>query len=268
MYPDASALEDVEFLVRSTNRLATLDALAGATRTRNQLREATGSSRVTMSRILGDLEDRGWAVRTDEGYEATPAGAAVARELRRLFGNLDAVGGLGSTLRWLPVGEFDFELSRLRDAAVLVPTDTDLTATVTRMARRVREAERVRNVATGISAPVVDAYLDAAAAGDRSLESVMHARVFGLVEDDPELAERLRAMVAADPITVRRYDGDAASVMLTICDDLVLFCGRSPDARAPEVLETDDDRVRTWAERYFERLRADAEPLEVGAFTP
>lgn len=262
MYTSQSTLDDVSFLVRSSNRLAVLEAVREGPRPRHELRAVADASRVTLSRILGDLEDRGWVVRTGDGYEATPEGAVVAREVRRLFANLEAVGDLSLALQWLPVDLFDFDLAALSGATVVTPTDRDLTATVTWMGRRVRGARRVRNVATGVSAEVVDAYLDAAARGDRAIESVFFGHVFDVVAADPTLQEKVATMVDSDGITVRRYDGDATPVLVTICDEVVLLCGRPEEASTPEVIETTDPEVLAWAESYFETVRADSEPVE------
>lgn len=266
MHRDPDVLDEVEFLVRSANRLDLLAAIRDRPRTRRELRAVTDSSRVTLSRILGDLEDRGWIERVDGRYEPTPEGSVVAREVARLFDNLGTVENLGETLRWLPVEAFDFELARLADATVVTPTERDLTAPITRTARRVREARRVRNVATGVSAEVIDAYL-ADAEWDRSCESVLHARVFDFVEGDPNLCRKLAELVAVDHVSVYRYDGEEPPVMLTVCDDVVVLCGRSDSRSSPEGVETDDPAVRAWATDAFESYRENAEPVDTGAFT-
>lgn len=267
MYSDPSVLDDIEFLVSSSNRLDVFDAIRTTPRTRHELRERTDASRVTLSRILGDLEDRNWIARVDGRYESTPEGTIVATEVARLFANLDAVSELNGTLQWLPTEQFDFELGSLADASVITSTDRELTAAITHTADRVREASRVRNVATGISSEVVDAYLEAATHDDRSLETVVHASVFDVIEDDSGLRHRFQGMLDAETITVRRYDGDTPPIMLTICDDVVLMCGRSDERSPPEGVETSDHAVRSWADSYFETLRANAPRVERDAFT-
>ncbi|HKJ60220.1 MAG TPA: hypothetical protein VKA37_13395 [Halobacteriales archaeon] len=266
MYSDPATLDDVRFLVRSPNRLVVFDAIRTGPRERNELRGVTDSSRVTLARILGDLEERGWIARGEDGYRSTPAGTVVAEEVARLFSNVEAAAALDGTLGWLPTDRFDFELSRLGDATVITPTDRDLTRPITWTARRVRESRDVRNVATGISAEVVDAYLDAAEEPDRSLVTVMHGRVFGLVEDDADLRGKVREMLDADAIDVYRYDGEQPPVMSTVCDDLVVLCGRPDPRSTPEGVETDDDAVREWAVSYFESVRAEADPVESDPF--
>lgn len=150
-YAGTTRLDDVEFLVRSTNRLDVLDAIRTAPRSRDELREDTDVSRVTLSRILADFEDRRWIARRNGHYESTPEGTVVAAEVGRLFGNLAAVDALGPTLRWLPTERFDFELGRLAGAEVMVPDGHDLTAQIRWVSGRIAEANRVRAVATWVA---------------------------------------------------------------------------------------------------------------------
>lgn len=267
MYSDESTLDDVEFLVSSPNRLDVFDAIRVASRPRHELRESTDASRVTLSRILGDLEDRGWIERIDGEYALTPEGSVVSGEVARTFANLEAIDALDATLEWLPVDLFDFDLACLSDATVLSSTKRDLTAAITHTATRVREASTVRNVATGISAEVVDAYLEAAERSDRSLETVLYDSVFDVVDGDEILQARLDSMVRADQITVYQLDGEEPPVMLTICDGVVVVCGQSDTQSPPEGLESTNETVRAWAESYFDEIRADATPVAPDAFT-
>lgn len=82
MYP---SLEDVEFLARSESRVAVLVALGDGSRTHDELGNVVNASRVTLDRILNNLEDRGWIVRSDGRYESTPRGAFVASEFGRFL---------------------------------------------------------------------------------------------------------------------------------------------------------------------------------------
>ncbi|WP_096391425.1 hypothetical protein [Halopenitus persicus] len=115
MYSNKTTLADVEFLVSSPNRLDVFDAVRTAPRPRHELRERIDASRVTLSRILRDLEDRKWIERNDGEYSPTPRGEIVTREVAQLFANLEALDGLEAALLWLPVELFDFDLARERD---------------------------------------------------------------------------------------------------------------------------------------------------------
>lgn len=55
--PIDSSLEAVEYLARSPSRVKILDLIRNAPRTRDELKEATDVSRVTLTRILNELED-------------------------------------------------------------------------------------------------------------------------------------------------------------------------------------------------------------------
>lgn len=267
MYSDPSTLDDIEFLVSSPNRLDVFDAIRTDPRPRHELRDLMEASRVTLSRILGDLEDRGWIERIDGEYTPTPEGAVVAAEVGQLFANLEAIDGLNGTLEWLPVDLFDFDLACLSDATVLSSTNRNLTAAITQTADRVREASHVRNVATGISAEVVDAYLEAATRPGRTLETVFYDTVFDTVRADPALHTQLEAMLESTHLTVHRYTGPEPPAMLTICDDVVVMCGQSDPRSPPEGLETTNDQVRAWAIAYFDGIRADARPITSDTFT-
>lgn len=257
MYSDPSALDDTEFLVSSPNRIDVFEAIRTGPRTRHELREMTDASRVTLSRILGDLEDRGWIERVEAEHAPTPKGAVVATEMAQLFANLEAINHIEGVLEWLPVDLFDFDLACLSDATVLSSTERNLTAAITHTATRVREASHVRNVATGVSSEVVEAYLHGATSNDRSLETIFHSSVFGTIQEDTTLRSQFHAMLGSDHITVHQYDGEEPPVMLTICDDIVIMCGQSNPRSPPEGLETSNERVRAWATAYFDEIRAD-----------
>ncbi len=76
----AEALDEIEYLARSENRLVVLRTLATEPMARDALREETGGSRQTLARILSELEERGWVDRAGVDYRATTLGAYLARE--------------------------------------------------------------------------------------------------------------------------------------------------------------------------------------------
>lgn len=267
MYAGSSRLDDVEFLVRSTNRLDVLDSIRNAPRSRHELREKTDFSRVTLSRILGDLAERGWIMRRNGHYEATPEGAIVAAEVGGLFANLDAVDTLGETLRWLPTDEFDFELDRLADAEVMVPDGHDLTAQIRWVSERLRGATQVRGVATWVAAEILETLVESTVDGGCTFEGVVVGDVVERVGDVPELRESMRALLETDGATLYRYDGGDAAVTMSIYPDGLLMCGQQDLRTFPEAVATTDEAVVSWAASRFESLRADSVRLDADAFT-
>jgi predicted transcriptional regulator len=261
-----SSLDHVEFLSRSENRVRVLDAVHERPRTRNELKELTDASRFTLSRILADFEDRGWIVRAGEQYETTGTGGVVAAEFETLLANLDVAESLDGTLEWLQVEEFDFDLARLQDAEVITPSQSDHTAHIRRPVEVLHASSHVRAIATGVAYEMIEAVRETTVEGDLRLEGVLDAESFEVVRTAPELAALFREAVAADGTEVFRYDGDETLVMLILGDDGVLMCGHDDDGPAPGTIETTDPVVRSWAESYFESVRADATPVETDAF--
>ena len=69
------ALEEIEFLARSHNRVRVLDALTDGPLGRYELEDATGVARATLGRILDDFAERGWVTEADRTYRHTQLGA-------------------------------------------------------------------------------------------------------------------------------------------------------------------------------------------------
>lgn len=267
MYAGSSRLDDVEFLIRSSNRMDVLAAIHEAPRRRRALREETEFSRVTLSRILGDLADRGWITRRNDRYEISAEGAVVYAEVNRLFGNLDAVDALGPTLRWLPTDQFDFELERLADATIMTPDAHDLTAQVRWVADHVRGAGRVRSVGSWIADEVLEAIVESTVGADRRFECVVADTVVERLDRSPERADAVRALLEADGTAMYRYEGDDLAITMSILPDGVLMCGRDSDQAIPEAVATTDAEVIAWANARFESLREASTRLEPDLFT-
>lgn len=267
MYAGSKRLNDVEFLIRSTNRLDVLSAVQRNPRDRRDLRAETDFSRVTLSRILGDLTDRGWITRNNDHYEITPEGEVVATEVERLFANLEVIDTLSETLRWLPTERFDFELQRLADAEVMLPDEHDLTAQIRWVESRIQATDRIRSVGTWVAAEILETVVETTIDGELRCECVLEGRVIDHIRDDPELRESARVLLASDRANLYRFDGDRAEMTMSILSDGVLMCGKQGARSFPEAVATTDEAVVEWATARFESIRADATPVELGLFT-
>lgn len=261
-----SSLEAVDFLSRSESRVRVLDAINEQPRTRNELNDLADASRFTLSRTLADFEDREWIVRSGKYYKTTPMGAVVAAEFEALLANLDAAETLNGTLEWLQVEKFDFDLERLQNAAVITPSKSDHTAHIRRPAEVLHESDHVQAIATGVAYEMIETIRETTVEGDLQLEGILDAESFEAIRTEPELADLFKEVIAADGTEVFRYDGDETLVMLILGDDSVLMCGHDDNGPAPGTIETTDLEIRSWAESYFESVRADATPIETDAF--
>lgn len=263
-----SSLDDVAFLASSPNRVEVLDFIGTAPRTRDELKESIDVSRVTLSRILSELEERSWIERANHRYETTPRGAFVAAEFMQLLANMDAAEELDDVLAWLPTDLFGFDIECLRDAEIVTPSQSDHTAAIRRVAGAAHDADWVHATATGVSREVIDAFRDLTIDRGGSLELILSAEAVDVVRTDAGLRHQFRGVLESGRATVYRYDGDDPVLMVLVTNDDVLLCGHDEEGPPPGTIETTDGMVRKWATSYFESLRASARPLGIEAFTP
>lgn len=261
-------LEAVEYLARSPSRVRVLTAISESPRERHELGEVTDVSRVTLSRILANLEGRDWIERTNGRYVATDRGSFVAGEVARLLANMETLEELDGTMAWLPTEAFDFDLSCLRDATVTTSSWSDHTASIRRVGDAIERSRRIVGTASGVSREVVEAVRTATVDAGASFEAVLDATAIDIVRGDADLRGQLRAVAESGNAGLFQYGGAGPLLMVMVCDDAVLLCGHDHDGPPPGTLETTNERVRSWAESYFESVRADARPLGADAFSP
>jgi len=113
----ANAVDSVAFLARSKHRLHVLDLLADGARSREELAEQMDTTRVTLSRILSDLEDRGFIQKrnSDSKYELSTFGKLVHRDFSRLLDTVTTGQTFPKLISRLPTDWFDFDLQCLVD---------------------------------------------------------------------------------------------------------------------------------------------------------
>jgi predicted transcriptional regulator len=265
----STALEDIEFLARSPHRAEVLGALADAPRTRHELRERADVSRVTISRLLDDLDERNWVDHDNGQYEATPRGRMVAREFRRLHANLTVGDRLDDALEWLPTEEFDFDLACLHDADVLRATDWEgQTEAIRHAADLVEATEEIRGTAIGFSHEVVDEIRDMVIDRGGIFEVVVDETAFRMIQNDAGLRERFHDLLGSDGAHLYRYHGEAPLHMVMSMDDITVICGHIDEGPPPGTLESRHERVRTWARTYFESALRESELVDPDALAP
>lgn len=266
--------EDLEFLASSWNRLDVLEAVLEEPKPRAELRDITPVSRVTLSRILSDLEDREWIVRQETGYEATSAGQFMAEAVTGLLNNIRTLHRLGENIEWINLEQFDFELSCLADADVITPTWDDFSAQTRQLIDLVYETSTLKGIGTGLDREFIRAVVDATVGGDLSTELIFTSDVIEAVNEEPELARLFRDLSDAPDAAVYRYNGEGSVMELGIHgtgdfdDDVVMLCGEYEDGAPPGTVKSTDPAVRNWANSYFEARRAESHRLKAAVFTP
>ncbi|MCU4742887.1 DUF1724 domain-containing protein [Halobacteria archaeon AArc-m2/3/4] len=257
------ALEEIEFLALSANRVAVLDALREGTHSRRDLEEITGASQPTLGRILRDFDERNWITRSDEGYEATATGQLVATGMTDLTEIVTTELKLRDVVRWLPTDELDVDLLALRDATITVPTQTRPSAPVRRTTDLLRTADEVRIVSYAFNERSLEIVHRRTLEDGRAFEGVFSAAAIEALADDDLLRGRLRELVDSERAEIRVHDGpDPIPLAVTITEDVAQLLLRDDDGVLQAALDAEDPRVLSWAREVHERYWADGRPLE------
>ncbi|QLH84403.1 helix-turn-helix transcriptional regulator [Halosimplex pelagicum] len=256
-----AALDDVEFLALSANRVAVLRALAEGSRSRSDLAAETGASQATLGRILSDFEDRSWVRRAEGAYEATATGRLVADAFSDLLEALELERDLRDIVAYLPTEELGFDLARLTDATITVPTGTRPNAPVQRLLDLQRDAADVRAFSHAFNEQTLSLTAERAAAGDVRFRGVFSPEAVEALTDDAALRRHLLTLVDADDAAVRVRSA-GVPVAGTVADGRVHLLVRDDSGVLRASIDTDDDTVREWADDAFERYWAAATPLD------
>lgn len=254
------AFEDVRFLANSENRSAVLGIVAEGPVSREEILAQVDASRVTLRRILGEFEDRGWVERGDEGFATTAAGSVVATEFEASVDAMRAVHTLEGVIEWLPVDVLGFEVGRLADAQVTRPGSATTIAPVERVDELVRDAEEAVVLSAGVSASTVAANRDAVVEDGQQFAGVIGRPALGAIHDSEELSRPLRAMLETGHAELAVATEPVPHMMLAVLDDTVVF-GLLGEGLPRGVVESDDPEVRRWAENALADHRAAAEPV-------
>lgn len=258
-------LNDIAFLANSENRVAVLDSLATGPRTRQNLLEELDISRVTLARILRDLEARHWVERAEEAYAATPLGEWICDEIEGILDVLETEDRLREVIPWFPTDAVDFEIRWLRDAEIVCPTEGDPTAPLRRAAVQLRSGTSVRILTMQVVASFFDLVGEPLVRSEMTLEAVATPRVYETITNDSQMAAAFHELIATEGVTF--FITDDIPFVLHIVDDSVLI-GLTDDDGTPRVaIESTDETIYAWAVDLFETYIRHAEPVTREAIT-
>ncbi len=255
------ALEEIEFLALSANRVEVLNAVRERAHTRRELQERTGASQPTLGRILRDFEERNWVTATDGTYEATATGGLVAAGIVDLREILETELKLRDVVHWLPTEAMDFDLRRLDDATVTVPSRIRPGAPIGRMVDLVGRSDRVRIVSHAFNERSLEAVRARTVEGEATFEGVFSADAIDAVADDAALRARLSDLLAAENAEIR-IAAEELPLAVTVTDRVVHLLVRDDDGVLQAALDTDDDAVWSWAVDVHDRYWRESTPLE------
>jgi len=256
-----SALADIEFLALSPNRVSVLRLLAEERHTRRDLAVTTGASQATLGRILRDFEERSWIERVDGAYVATATGELVADAFLDLLSVVETEHDLRPIVEYLPTAALGFDLRRLGDATITVPSGTKPNAPIRRVLDLLRESSSVRVFSHAFNEGSLDVIERRVTDGEMTFEGVFSRDAIDAVADDEGLRRRLTSLLDAPEASLRVRDDDIP-VATTVADDVVHLLLRDVNGVLQASVDTDDRAVSDWAHDTFETYWDAASPLD------
>ncbi|WP_435098555.1 helix-turn-helix transcriptional regulator [Halarchaeum sp. P4] len=256
-------IETVAYLARSEHRVRVLELLARGVRERETLLEETGVTRVTLSRVLSGLEERGWIAKSGGEYELTGFGALVYEDLSRLLGTVSLGETYPDVVERLPTEWFGFDVCRLADGELVADEHADPLAATRVVANAVREADTVRALVGSFTSLPMYAYAEATHAGRAGDATVVFdADASALVREDAAIAEQTTGIERRTGSDIYYRTGNDYPCNVDLVDGETVYIG-VPRERGGgfDIIESTDDAVCEWARETFERERADATPL-------
>jgi predicted transcriptional regulator len=254
-----AALDDIAFLANSENRVAAFETLVEAPRPRSELLNRVDASRVTITRILRELEDRDWITRSGREYEVTPLGEWVHDEFVRLVDEMEAERRLHEPLQWFPSELLTFDVRCLRDAELVILDGGDATVFIRRVLEFHRSGDHVRGVATVVAPVFVENHWESTVHGETRLKMVITPEVLEIVLNHPTSARQFREMLAEEDTRFYTYEDVPMSV--GIVDGTVGINLTDEQGVIKGGIVSDNAAVYEWAVDLFETCREEARPV-------
>ncbi|WP_368275953.1 helix-turn-helix transcriptional regulator [Halorussus litoreus] len=260
------AVEPMAFLARSEHRIRVLGLLNGRERTRNQINERMDVTRVTLSRILRDLEDREWITRRppENRYALTAFGELVYRDVARLLGTVSVGREYPDVVERLPAEWFGFDLRCLVDGELVAAESTDPLASARVVANAVRDASSFRSLlGTFISLPMYSFGETVRSGTEPDGAAVFDSDVTDTMLDDPSLFDRWRDIEATAGSTVYYSTDERVPCSIDLMDDEAVFLTVDREHETGfDIIRSTHPEVVEWARETVERYRESAIPLE------
>lgn len=257
---DDTPLDRIRFLSRSDTRvdIATTILESGEI-TQRELRDRLDVSRRTVSRSLRALQDREWIESDGNTYRLTTRGRHIVAEFTDLMETVRRTEELAAFLRWFPADVDAPDFLDVTDAVVTASSDADPYAPARTQTEILYDADRLRVLLPAIDLESTKTLTEEVTDRGLEIESVVSpgvAETMASREFAPQLREQLETGRASILVT-----DEALPFYLGLADDGRVQIGLADEEGIPRaLLETTDERVRTWAEDVYSEYRDAATP--------
>lgn len=279
----AETLEPIAYLSRSANRVQVLEALTenitNPGRPREgyeprELKEATGASEATVSRIISEFEERRWVRRNTDGeYEATPKGELVATEFGPFVKSMETIEELDEIAAILPIPELTIGVHHFSDATIRRPMGFDPNEFGLYLNDLIEDST-VFYVVTYVAAPqnMADPMGEAIRSGQLISETVMPGSVIDytserlMIEDPAQVSEPEQMWTDEPGNTWYRYEGHLPCNLFIFDETVVIENSQAEDIEPGTVIQSQNETVREWAMDLYHKYREASERVERATF--
>ena len=261
MNPD----DDIAFLANSANRVALLRCLSGGPHARDGLMTTVGVSRVTLGRILDELDERNWITQEGQVATITTLGDWVLQEYDGFREMMAAEQRLREVYPWFPDEAYGFHISELADATITTVSPANASAPFSRHVRQFDTGGSFWSFSFTITRLFLESCWRHVRNEDITFDWVFTAEVLEVLRRDPELSRQSREMLDSGRVEYRYVDGAIPYIVLG-SKDLVNLRLADDDGSPTALIETDAAAVREWAESTFASYWRKATPVEPAIF--
>ncbi|QZA88343.1 ArsR family transcriptional regulator [Salinarchaeum sp. IM2453] len=254
-----SALEEIEFLALSPNRVEVLQLLSNGTYTRKELAEQTDVSQATLGRILGDFQDRSWVKRVDSAYTTTSTGSLVCKGFTQLMEMITTEQQLRGIAAYLPEDEFTFDIQHLADTRITTPTRTRPNAPLKRLLTLIDGAARITTVSHAFNEETLTIVHDLVTNGDTQFNGIFSRAAISALQSDEELSAKLQELVRHDRSEIAVTDDIPLAVM--VADEAVCLLVRDTQGVLRGAVDSENTAIYEWAQDTFSRYRQRSDSL-------
>lgn len=265
-----STVEYVAFLTRSEHRFHVLDLLADGVSSRTELRDQLDATRVTLSRILGDLEDRDLIQRrtSDKGYELSTFGEAVHRDLVRLQGTIKAGQAYPELISRLPTDWFDFDLRCLANGEHVHGKSEDPLAAARVIANAIKGGSSCESLVGTFTSLPMYGYEQAIRNGNEpEVQVVFDSNVTETMVEDSSLRTKWQEIQSQIDSTVYFSLDERVPCTVDLIDGETVFFTVDRDQETGfDIISCSHPDVVAWADRVIGEWRDHAVPLAERTF--
>lgn len=257
------ALEHVAYLARSDNRVQILKTLSSESYNRRDLVDETGVSSATVGRVLTELQTRGWAERTQDGYVATPAGTQVTAEFEPFIGAMETIQHLGDAVEWIPTDELDIGLHHFSDVTVRRPERYDPADITDFFVDMLQDVSSFRTLTHLVPIEAKERImLEGVRSGRLTIDIVMTAGLLDYLQEHPGHRARWKKLLEAGA-TANSFDAHIPCNLFILGDLVLLADSHSNSGHPYACIVSENPTIRSWAHDLIDRYRMKAEPIDV-----